>query len=279
MAFTYTRPPITQSISGLVLVGLAVGVFYWPAAQSAWAQLVETVPEGLLVAGGPYLVFQVVYWGMCAAFGYVDRTQRPRFIARYRIQSGKSHRPPWSRVWRNLALTQLVLSPIMMAWLWGMLHLRGWQLSTTLPDWQTTLLELLGLSLCSIVWFYTSHRFLHRPWWMKRVHRVHHEFRTTSAIASIYAHPVEFVFANFLTLGLGVILIAPSLPVIYLWTALSVHTVVAHHSGYAVPWMSWAVHHDWHHYRYKECFGTLGILDRVLGTDPEFRTFEHGETR
>ena len=147
MAFTYTSPPITQSISGLVLVGLAVGVFYWPAAQSAWAQLVETVPEGLLVAGGPYLVFQVVYWGMCAAFGYVDRTQRPRFIARYRIQSGKSHRPPWSRVWRNLALTQLVLSPIMMAWLWGMLHLRGWQLSATLPDWQTTLLELLGLSL------------------------------------------------------------------------------------------------------------------------------------
>ncbi len=279
MAFTYTRAPYTQSISSLVLIASAAALFSWPTAEATWATLVDTAPEWMLVSLGPYLIFQVVYWGMCGAFAYVDRHHRPAFIARHRIQSGKRRQPPWSRVWRNLALTQLVLSPIMMLGLWGALHLRGWTLSPTLPTLGTTLLDLVGLSVCSVVWFYVSHRFLHRSWWMKHVHRVHHEFRTTSAIASIYAHPFEFVFANFLTLGLGVVLVAPSLPVIYLWTALSVHTVVAHHSGYAVPWLSWSVHHDWHHYRYKECFGTLGLLDRILGTDPEFRTFQHEERR
>jgi len=279
MAFTFTRKPVTESLSTLVLIGASLLLFHAPAVQALWSDAVTSAPEWILVAVIPYLLHQVVYWGMVGFFGYVDRHNKPAFIARYRIQSGKSKRPPRSRVWRNILFTQTVLSPMMMLWLWGMLRLRGWTATDHMPGLFETLLQLAGLSVCAVIWFYTSHRFLHRPWWMKRVHRVHHEFRTTTAVASIYAHPAEFVFANFLTLGLGVILIAPTLPVLYLWTILSVHTVVAHHSGYAVPWMSWSVHHDWHHYRYKECFGTIGLLDTLFGTEKEFATFEHGETR
>ena len=279
MAFTFTRKPPTEAMSSVLIVVASLGLFHHPSVAAWWTEQVARTPEWVLVAVVPYLLHQAVYWGMSAAFGYVDRHSRPAFIARHRIQSGRRVQPPWSKVWPNLLFTQLVLSPLMMGWLWAMLHLRGWQLSAHIPGPAETLLQLLGLGACAVVWFYVSHRFLHRPWWMKKVHRVHHEFRTTSAIASIYAHPVEFVFANFLTLGLGVILVAPSLPVLYLWTILSLHTVVAHHSGYAVPWLSWSVHHDWHHYRFKECFGTLGLLDRLLGTDPEFSQLEHGDER
>ena len=279
MAFTYTRKPITQSISTLVLVGAGLLLFQWTAAREWWSGVVESTPEWVLVVVVPYMLHQCVYWGMSAAFGYVDKHNKPDFIARYRIQSGKPKQPPWPKVWRNLAVSQLLLSPLMMLLLWGLLRLRGWSATDDIDGPVTILVQLAIMGACAAGWFYTTHRFLHRPWWMKKVHRIHHEFRTSSAIASIYAHPIEFIFGNFFTLALGVIVVAPTLPVLYLWTVMALHTVIAHHSGYAVPWMSWSVHHDWHHYRYKECFGTLGILDRIFGTEPEFRELKHGETR
>ena len=277
MGFRYSRPPLTQSISTIALVLAGLGLMASSAVAEAWQQVVATVPEWVLVVVVPLLVHHLLFWGMAAAFHVVDRTNSPAFIARHRIQSGKVRQPPLRRTLVNLAINQLVFSPILMFLMWQALKLRGWTLTDALPGPLTVLGQLALMGLCSVIWFYSSHRFLHRPWWMKRVHRVHHEFRTTTAMASEYAHPVEFIAANFITLAGGVVLVAPSAPVIYLWELIAVHTVIAHHSGYAVPWLSWAVHHDWHHYRYKECFGTLGVLDRLLGTDPEFRELEHGQ--
>ena len=277
MAFLYTRPPLTQGISSFVLVLGGIGLMATPAVADSWSHITATVPEWVLVVVVPLLVHHVLFWGMAAAFHLVDKYDAPNFIARYRIQSGKVRRPPLRRSLRNLAINQLILSPLMMFLMWQALLLRGWTLTPELPGPLTVLGQLAALGACAAIWFYASHRFLHRPWWMKKVHRVHHEFRTTTAMASEYAHPFEFVAANFITLAGGVVLLAPSAPVIYLWELIAVHTVIAHHSGYAVPWMSWAVHHDWHHYRYKECFGTTGVLDRLLGTDPEFSRLEHGQ--
>ena len=62
----------------------------------------------------------------------------------------------------------------------------------------------------------------------------------------------------------------------YVWLSTDWFTPDGH-TGFAVPWLSWAVHHDWHHYKYTEAFGTYGVLDRLLGTDPEFRQLEDGE--
>lgn len=277
MAFRYTNAPLTQSLSSLVLLGGCAAVMQVSAVQALWASMVDGLPHGVLMVLVPLGLHLLVFWGMSAAFGWVDRNNTPHWIARYRIQSGRRRQPPWPKVLRNLLVNQLVLSPLLLAALWGALVLRGWAPSPTLPSVGTLLVELAGLSVCSVLWFYASHRFLHRPYWMKRVHRVHHEFRTTSAVASEYAHPVEFVFGSFGTLACGVLLLAPSLLSIYLYTVMSLHVVLAHHSGYAVPWLSWAVPHDWHHYKFNEVFGTVGVLDRLLKTDTLFRELEDGK--
>jgi methylsterol monooxygenase len=135
------------------------------------------------------------------------------------------------------------------------------------------------MGLFAVTSFYAAHRFLHRKWWMAKVHRVHHEFRSTSAWSAEYAHPVEYCVANFGTMALGVVVIAPPMSMIFLFSLLSMLTFLIHHSGYAIPWASWSVHHDWHHFRYSEAFGTFGYLDRWLGTDTEFRTLEDGDYR
>jgi len=277
--FTYTRPPLTQGALTLGQVGAALALGAAPGVADAWAAAVRELPEVVLVVVVPWLGHVALFWGVSLAFGYVDRHDRPAFIARHRIQSGGRQRPPRGKVLRNLFWNQAVWSPVMLFAMWGVLHLRGWAPSPDLPSPVRFLAELAGMGALSVVWFYASHRFLHRPWWMKRVHRIHHEFRTTEAMASEYAHWFEFTTANFGTLACGVVLLAPSLPAIYVYTVVALSTVLVHHSGYAVPWASWAVHHDWHHFRYKECFGTLGVIDRLLGTDEEFRTFSDGETR
>jgi methylsterol monooxygenase len=279
LGFKYTSPPLTQGALSAVQIGAAIAIGAHPSSAALWREIVQKVPEWVLLIAVVWGGHAVLYWGVCLGFHYVDTHDRPAFIARYRNQTGDAHRPPMKRVLRNLAVNQLLLSPITLLLLWGALRLRGWAPSEELPSVLQLLAELAGMSVLSVLWFYASHRFLHRPWWMNKVHRVHHEFRTTSAIASEYAHWAEYTVGNFGTLAFGVVLIAPSLPGIYLYTLVAISTVLVHHSGYALPWASWSVHHDWHHFRYKECFGTLGILDRLLGTDPEFRTLKHGDTR
>ena len=93
------------------------------------------------------------------------------------------------------------------------------------------------------------------------------------------AHPVEFAIGNFLTMVGGALILAPHLVSMYLFALLGLMTILIHHCGYALPWAPWAVPHDWHHYRFKELFGTVGLLDRVFGTDEEFRTLEDGDVR
>lgn len=251
----------------------------WPGAAGPWARLVAEVPEGLLVVGVPIALHLLVFWGMAALYGAVDRSGKPGWVARHRIQQGPPRQPPLSRVLPVLAWNQLFFSPLLMAGVWVALWLRGWVPQAALPSPGRLLLEVAGLSAFSLVCFYASHRALHHPWWMKRVHRVHHEYRTSSALASEYAHPFEFVVANFGTLAVGVVLLAPSLPALYLFTVLSLHTVVAHHSGYALPGLPWSVPHDWHHYRFTESFGTIGLLDRLFGTDRELRSLKDGDER
>ena len=246
-----------------------------PGAQEAWTGWVEGSHPAVYLVLVVFLLHGGVFWGMSAAFWAVDRFDGPAFIARHRIQSGKTRNPARSRVALNLALNRLVVTPLMLLALWGALALRGWTLETTFPSVFEVFWQMAVLAVVSEVYFYASHRFLHRPWWMKRVHRIHHEFRTTKAWAGEYAHPVEMVFGNFGTLTVGVILLAPNLATLYIYAVVATHTFVAHHSGFAVPWMSWSVHHDWHHYRYKEAFGTFGVLDRLLGTDKEFRGLKH----
>jgi len=277
LRFRYTRPPLTQSLSTLALIGGAVGLMALPGAQEAWAAWIEATPVAVHLVGAVFVLHGLVFWGMSAAFAYVDAKDRPAFIARHRIQSGTPREPERARVIANLALNQLLVTPVMLVLLWGALELRGWEVDASFPGLVEVGRDLVLLGIVSAIYFYASHRFLHRPWWMKHVHRKHHEFRTTRAWAAEYAHPVEMIFGNFGTLALGVVLIGPNLATLYLYAVIATHTFVAHHSGYAVPWLSWAVHHDWHHYRYKEAFGTFGLIDRLLGTDEEFRTLNDGD--
>ncbi len=279
MGFTYSAPRHTQHIlPGLVIAGVLAASLL-PGAEPAWAGLVGALPDWVIFGVGLWLVHKVAFWGCMALFTVVDHTDKPAFIARHRIQDGTPRLPPTSRVLRVLALNQLLLAPLCLAGMYGFLKLRGWSMETEFPSFLRFALEISGMGVASVCFFYASHRFLHRPWWMKKVHRVHHEFRTSRTWASEYAHPIEFTVGNFGTLAIGVFLLSPHMLTMLVYTFVAMLQVLVHHAGYALPWAPWAVHHDWHHYRYKEAFGTIGILDRLLGTSPELDAMNEGDRR
>lgn len=279
MAWTFHRPRASQGVLTTGIVALALGAMALAPVQAAWSGVVARVPEWVLILVVPTVLHHALYWSVSAFFHRVDTTDRPAWIARRRIQDGTPKRPPLRRVLRTLAWNHLLWAPLMMLLIWGGLRLRGWVPSADIPGALEVLWQLVLLGAFSEVYFYASHRLLHHKPLMRRFHKVHHEFRTSAAMASEYAHPVEYTLGNFGTLGLGVVLLAPSLPVIYLFTVVAILTILCHHCGYAIPGVPAPAAHDWHHHRVVENFGTAGVLDRLLGTDREYRGFEDGERR
>ncbi len=277
MAFRYTRPSWSQHVPAALAVSAVSLWLLTERAASDWQAFLAATPPWVRLVGVVFVLHALVFWGLAALFTAVERTGKPAFIARTRVQDAVATRPPTARVARVLAVNQLLWTPAVLLAIWGLLELRGWRSDAALPTVPRFLAELGAMAVLSPLYFYATHRFLHRKWWMKRVHRVHHEFRTSSVLAAEYAHWVEFVFGNFGTMGVGVVLVAPSLPAIYVFTALGTLTFAAHHSGFALPGLPDPVHHDWHHYRVREAFGTYGLLDRWLGTHEEFASLRHGE--
>ncbi len=279
MSFRYRSRPVTHNalVAGLVLA--AVGAGSTEPAAAAWSALVRSVPERALLTGGLMVLHTAIFWPVCLAFHYVDTHDRPAWIARHRIQPDKRKHPDLPTTVRVLLRNQFLILPVLLFGFGEVLLAMGWRAEAELPTLPRLALELVALGVCSQVVFYAGHRFLHRKWWMRHVHRVHHEFRATTAFASEYAHPFEFVVGNFLALVAGPLIFHPHLATMYLFTVLALVTILVHHSGYALPWAPWSVPHDWHHYRFNELFGTTGFLDRLLGTDAEFRTLRDGEVR
>ena len=279
IAFHYRREPWT---SHLLIAAVGVGLLalgHTAPFARAYAALVTQASPRVLITLGLLVLHTVIFWPVALGFHWVDRTDRPRFIARHRIQSGKVRQPPLGRTLRVLIRNQFVLLPILLLLFAELLRIRGWRPDPVLPGLGVLILEVVGLGVIGSIVFYASHRLLHRRWWVKHVHYVHHEFRTTSALASEYAHPFEFAVANFGALTAGALILAPSLAAMGLFAVIAQLTVLVHHSGYALPFAPWSVPHDWHHYRFVELFGSTGALDRLLGTAPEFFELQDGEVR
>ncbi len=77
------------------------------------------------------------------------------------------------------------------AWGWDN---RGWTKVYTdisaFPLWYLPLSVVLYLAAHD-TWFYWTHRLMHRPWWFKTAHAVHHESRPPTAWAAMSFHPWE----------------------------------------------------------------------------------------
>lgn len=138
--------------------------------------------------------------------------------------------------------------------------------------------SLVLLILAHDAYFYVVHRLLHRPWWLRTVHRAHHKSVHPSPWAAYAFHPLEAVLmAAYLPLALLAMPLHGG--VVFLFLAHMIVRNVLGHCGVALTarnalgrWyarlFTTTLHHHLHH---SAGSGNYGLyfrhLDRWFGTE------------
>ena len=164
------------------------------------------------------------------------------------------------------------------AWGWQQ---RGWTKIYTDPSihsWWWMPASVLAFLLIHDTWFYWTHRLMHRPWWYKAMHAVHHASRPPTAWAAMSFHPWEAVSG---ALVIPLLVFVVPIHVAMLGAVLAIMTLmgVTNHMGWEMfprrvvhgglgKWLITASHHELHHQAYRCNYGLyFRHWDRLCGTD------------
>ena len=171
------------------------------------------------------------------------------------------------------------------AWAWDNL---GWTLIYRnvgdYPLWYLPLSVILFL-FAHDTWFYWTHRIMHRPFWFKAAHALHHESRPPTAWAAMAFHPWEALTGAVIIPAL--VFIIP-IHVAALGVVLAIMTLmgITNHIGWEMfprfmvngklgNWLITATHHQKHHDAYRGNYGLyFRFWDKMCGTDLGLGSFD-----
>jgi len=153
------------------------------------------------------------------------------------------------------------------------------------PDSFTMVKHFFILMMCEDFFFHLAHRLAHCkhkyfPIY-QLIHKQHHEFNHPVSIASEYAHPIEFVIANFLPFFSGMLILGPKC---HLWTMMQwggFRILETHdgHSGYEFPWSIFrlipfgtdATYHNFHHSKNVGNYSSfMTIWDTIFDSNKDY---------
>ncbi|RWS26879.1 hypothetical protein B4U80_10487 [Leptotrombidium deliense] len=253
---------------------------FWGASgdfwQSQWEHILRAFGNDEFNVNfyGTVLVSFVVYWGIGIFYTFLDLTGRPKFLLKYKIQDNTIYPIPvekFVKVVKQVLINQIFVGIPFAYFGYKMGKLRGLEWGAKLPTFQWVLFELSVCILVEEVFFYYSHRLLHHPRIYKYIHKRHHEWTAPIAITAVYCHPVEHMFSNLLPVFLGPFILGAHTATSWLWFTIAMLSTLNAHSGYHLPFFPSPEAHDFHHLKFTQNFGILGVLDRFHGTDTMFR--------
>lgn len=176
------------------------------------------------------------------------------------------------------------------AWGW---QERNWTLiysdAAAYPLWWLPVSVFLYL-LAHDTWFYWTHRLMHRPFWFRTMHAVHHASRPPTAWAAMSFHPWEAV-TGAIVIPLLVFVIPVHIAALGLVLAIMTVMGVTNHMGWEMfpkglvngplgSWLITATHHQRHHDEYRGNYGLyFRFWDKACGTDRGLGSFRHDQPR
>ena len=132
-------------------------------------------------------------------------------------------------------------------------------------------LEMLAFSLIDEVTFFYSHWALHSRLLYASVHKKHHEWKSSVALAASYSHPLEYLLTEGVPIAVSAVALRPHLTTLWIYRIIYNVYTLNNHSGYHLPWMPSSESHDYHHLKFNVNFGSLGYLDKLHRTDLTFK--------
>ncbi|XP_075365639.1 fatty acid hydroxylase domain-containing protein 2 isoform X2 [Mycteria americana] len=246
---------------------------FWQTTWLKFCYLFEGKEWSIFLFGAA-LVPSLVFWCFNGIFMVADVTGKPTFITRYRIQLGKND-PVDTKKLRQAIYTalcnQIFISLPMLVPMFYIMKWWGNTFSKELPTFHWFLVELSIFTLIEEILFYYTHRLVHLPLLYKHIHKKHHEWTAPIGVVSIYAHPVEHMLSNTLPVMTGPMIMGSHIVSIAAWFSLALLTTSISHCGYHLPFLPSPEFHDFHHLKFSQCYGVLGVLDYLHGTDTVFR--------
>jgi fatty acid hydroxylase domain-containing protein 2 len=233
-----------------------------------WGSLRNNFSEFNLFVYGIFFTNFVTFWTLNGVFLYAD-IKKSLWWKQFKIQDNN---PTTERIKKELKMvaTNQMLSLLFIYLTYFLIDNKSC-FTSILPSYKRCLLDIFLSSIILEIMFYSCHRLLHTKYLYSKIHKRHHEWMSPIGITSFYAHPIELICANILPAMIGPILLKSHFITFIIWTTMAITSVVISHSGYHLPlWFSTEAH-DYHHLKFNESFGVLGIMDYICGTDRRFR--------
>jgi len=263
---------------------------FWGDAGSAWQEIWTNIlaltgeDDYVLLTFWLMVVTHIAFYGIGSLYTLMDITNKPTFLRKYKIQPGTNEPVEKSKL-QNL-FVQIVFNTFIVtgACVYGpFAWLRSWRLQykplvapqkyevNVLPEFHWVLIELAVCVIVEEFLFYYCHRMLHHKRIYKYIHKKHHEWTASISWVAVYSNPIEHIFSNIVPIYMGTLVCGSHVATIYLWNLLAILNTLNAHSGYHFPFFPSPEAHDYHHLKFNQCYGVLGILDYLHGTDIQFR--------
>jgi methylsterol monooxygenase len=245
--------------------------------EPAWTWVRANFEDWQIISIGCPAMAVITYWVNGLLLLYIERTG---VFDKFKVQKQEHFdMRKFGKVARNILTNQLfIICPF--AYAYSVLYYRcvsiGYN-TDALPPTRERLFHTAGMILINEVLFYYGHRLLHHKTLYRHCHKMHHEFTSPCGLVATYCHPFEMLISDVVPLFAGCIILPKvHLYTIMVWVFFAVLGTQYHHCGYRWPWCAidhQPDYHDFHHKYFTCCYGNVGILDKLHGTDVMFEEF------